>query len=84
VTLLFPKEGIGARIYPHDLSQFLNDFYRKKGVELLLVEQVSGISSHRHSHGLKTLSARELIAQPGPFRAEDLNAKKAPGWKIAY
>jgi 3-phenylpropionate/trans-cinnamate dioxygenase ferredoxin reductase component len=28
--------------------------------------------------------ARELIAQPGPFRAEDLKAKKAPGWKIAY
>ncbi len=28
--------------------------------------------------------ARDLIAQPGPFRAGDLNAKKAPGWKIIY
>ena len=29
-------------------------------------------------------SARELIAQPGPFKAEDLNAKKDPSWKISY
>lgn len=29
-------------------------------------------------------SARELIAQPGPFKAEDLRAKKAPSWKISY
>ncbi len=35
VTMLFPEDGIGARIYPHDLSQFLNDFFRKKGVEVL-------------------------------------------------
>jgi hypothetical protein len=32
----------------------------------------------------KVDSARELIAQPGPFNAEDLNAKKAPSWKISY
>ena len=32
----------------------------------------------------KIESARELIAQPGPFNAEDLNAKKAPSWKISY
>lgn len=29
-------------------------------------------------------SARDLVAQPGPFKAEDLNAIKAPGWKIVY
>jgi hypothetical protein len=32
----------------------------------------------------KVDSARELIAQPGPFNAEDLNEKKAPSWKISY
>jgi len=32
----------------------------------------------------KVPAARDLIAQPGPFRAEDLNAKIAPGWKITY
>ena len=32
----------------------------------------------------KVDNARELIAQPGPFNPEDLNAKKAPSWKISY
>ena len=30
VTLLFPEEGIGARVYPRELSQYLNDFFRGK------------------------------------------------------
>jgi 3-phenylpropionate/trans-cinnamate dioxygenase ferredoxin reductase subunit len=34
VTMLFPEEGIGAAIYPHDLSLFLNDYYVKKGVSV--------------------------------------------------
>jgi hypothetical protein len=32
----------------------------------------------------KVPSARELIAQPGPFKPEDLNEKNVPGWKIVY
>ena len=35
VTMLFPEEGIGARVYPPELSQYLNNFFREKGVELL-------------------------------------------------
>jgi 3-phenylpropionate/trans-cinnamate dioxygenase ferredoxin reductase subunit len=35
VVMLFPGEGIGARMFPHDLSQFLNQYYQEKGVELL-------------------------------------------------
>ena len=34
VSMLFPDEGIGARLYPRELSQFLNAFYREKGVEV--------------------------------------------------
>lgn len=62
VTMLFPEDGIGARVYPHDLSQFLNDFYRKKGVEVLSGEQVTGLSSRGNRHILKTLSGREVAA----------------------
>jgi len=62
VTMLFPEDGIGARIYPHDLSQFLNDFYRKKGVELLAGESVTGLSSLRNHSVLKLHSGRELVA----------------------
>jgi 3-phenylpropionate/trans-cinnamate dioxygenase ferredoxin reductase component len=62
VTMLFPEDGIGARIYPHDLSQFLNDFYRKKGVEVLAGESVTGLSSRRRQHVLKLQSGREVAA----------------------
>jgi 3-phenylpropionate/trans-cinnamate dioxygenase ferredoxin reductase subunit len=62
VTMLFPEDGIGARIYPHDLSQFLNDFYRKKGVEILAGESVTGLSSLHNHHVLKLRSGREVVA----------------------
>ena len=62
VTMLFPEEGIGARIYPADLSQFLNTFFRDKGVEVLPGESVSGLSSLNGRHVLQTLSGREVIA----------------------
>jgi NADPH-dependent 2,4-dienoyl-CoA reductase/sulfur reductase-like enzyme len=34
VTMLFPGEAIGAGRYPDGLSDFLNEYYRDKGVEL--------------------------------------------------
>jgi NADPH-dependent 2,4-dienoyl-CoA reductase/sulfur reductase-like enzyme len=35
VMMAFPEEGIGSRMFPPDLATFLNDFYRRKGVEVL-------------------------------------------------
>jgi 3-phenylpropionate/trans-cinnamate dioxygenase ferredoxin reductase component len=61
VTMLFPEEGIGARIYPSDLSQYLNGFYQKKGVDVLSGETVTDLSSNGKRHVLKTLSGREVI-----------------------
>ncbi|MGH7171782.1 MAG: NAD(P)/FAD-dependent oxidoreductase [Gemmataceae bacterium] len=43
VTLLFPEATIGARVFPADLSQFLNDYYRQKNVEVGAGEQVVGM-----------------------------------------
>ncbi|HKF44264.1 MAG TPA: FAD-dependent oxidoreductase [Thermoanaerobaculia bacterium] len=34
VILLFPEDGIGARLFPHDLAWSLVDYYREKGVEV--------------------------------------------------
>ena len=33
VTLLFPGEAIGARIFPKDLARFVTDYYREKCVD---------------------------------------------------
>lgn len=35
VTMLFPEEGIGASLFPQDLSCFLNNYYQDKGVQIL-------------------------------------------------
>lgn len=43
VVMLFPEEGIGAALFPHDLNQFLNDYYRAKGVEVLPLQRVTGL-----------------------------------------
>jgi 3-phenylpropionate/trans-cinnamate dioxygenase ferredoxin reductase component len=34
VTMFFPDNGIGARIYPAEISNYLNEFFRQKGVEI--------------------------------------------------
>src|SRR5438477_2029704 len=34
VTLLVPEDGIGARVFPTDLSRFLVDYYREQGVDV--------------------------------------------------
>jgi NADPH-dependent 2,4-dienoyl-CoA reductase/sulfur reductase-like enzyme len=36
VTMAFLEEGVGARLFPRQLSLFLNDYYRQRGVEVLL------------------------------------------------
>src|SRR6185437_13113062 len=47
VTMLFPEPGIGARVFPTDLSHFLNDYYRQKKVEVCAGEQVVGMDKRR-------------------------------------
>src|SRR5205823_8268166 len=43
VVMLFPGTGICGRVFPADLSRFVTDFYREKGVTILAGESVSGI-----------------------------------------
>ncbi len=43
VAMLFPEEDIGARVYPREISQYLNDYYRSKGVEVLAGVNVTDI-----------------------------------------
>lgn len=45
VTMLFPEQGIGARLFPADLAHFLVDYYREKGVDVRPAESVTGLTS---------------------------------------
>ena len=40
VTMVFPDPGICARLFPGELSAFVTDYYREKGVEVLAGETV--------------------------------------------
>ncbi len=67
VTLVFPGEGIGDRVFPSELSQFLNDYYRKKGVEVLRRESVIGYERRGDQAVVKTRhrdtsAEREIVA----------------------
>jgi NADPH-dependent 2,4-dienoyl-CoA reductase/sulfur reductase-like enzyme len=61
VTMIFPQDGIGANIFPWDLSCILNDFYRERGVEVLSNESVCNLE-RQGSHTVLTLeSGRTLV-----------------------
>ncbi len=60
VTMLFPDEGIGARVYPRELSQYLNDYFREKGVELLTGENVKDLKKSTDSYLLITEQGHQV------------------------
>jgi 3-phenylpropionate/trans-cinnamate dioxygenase ferredoxin reductase component len=65
VVMAFPGEGIGGHVFPADLSRFLNDYYRQKGVEVLTGTSVNGFEMRQGKPVLKTQSAqgdREISA----------------------
>ncbi len=43
VTMIFPSNGIGSPVYPQSLSEFLNGYYREKGVTVLAAESVKSV-----------------------------------------
>ena len=45
VTLIVKENGIGARLYPAGLSRWLADYYREKGVNVLLGRTVERVES---------------------------------------
>jgi 3-phenylpropionate/trans-cinnamate dioxygenase ferredoxin reductase subunit len=62
VTLLFPGPSIGNRIYPRELSEFLNRYYTAKGVTVVPGETVSAFEERKSEAVIKTKSGREFVA----------------------
>jgi NADPH-dependent 2,4-dienoyl-CoA reductase/sulfur reductase-like enzyme len=58
VVMVFLEEGIGANIFPHDLSQFLNEFYRQKGVEVVAGDSITGLEKTGERLTVRTKSGR--------------------------
>jgi len=60
VVMVFPGKGICERMFPADLSEFVTNYYREKGVEVLGGESVTGLSPKGNRFVLMTKTKREL------------------------
>jgi 3-phenylpropionate/trans-cinnamate dioxygenase ferredoxin reductase component len=61
VVMLFPDQAIGARVYPPEISDYLNDFFRQKGVEVLVGETATGLEKRGNQVAITTGSKREIV-----------------------
>jgi 3-phenylpropionate/trans-cinnamate dioxygenase ferredoxin reductase subunit len=52
VGMLFPEPGIGANIYPQVISDYLNSFYRQKGVDVHPGVTLQDIQKQGNSYNL--------------------------------
>lgn len=62
VTMLFPEDGIGARLFPASLATYLNDYFAARGVEVLAGETVTGVQGEGADLRVMTESGREIEA----------------------
>ncbi len=62
VTMLFPEPGIGARIFPAELTSGLNELYREKGVTVLAGERVAAIEPAGAAFVVLTAGGRRVPA----------------------
>lgn len=60
-TMLFPDSAICSRMFPSELSEFLNDFYREKGIEVLPGERVTNLEQRGEQLVLFTSGGREVV-----------------------
>lgn len=70
VTMVFPDQGIGARIYPPGLCEFLNAFFRDKGVTIMAEETIHTVQRQDSrfivvTGGGKNLTADAVVAGIG-------------------
>jgi NADPH-dependent 2,4-dienoyl-CoA reductase/sulfur reductase-like enzyme len=73
VTMIFPEDGIGARLFPAELSAFVNDYYRDHGVTVLAGELVEGIGGGSvTTKSGSTIEADVVVAGLGIVPATEL------------
>jgi len=60
VTMLIPEDGIGARVFPADLSHFLVDYYREQGVDVRSGEGLASLSQSAGKVIVKTTKGKEI------------------------
>lgn len=62
VTVVFPDQGLSARIFPAGLSRFVTEYYRDQGVTVREGEAVAGVSSRGEGWAVELESGATLKA----------------------
>jgi NADPH-dependent 2,4-dienoyl-CoA reductase/sulfur reductase-like enzyme len=66
VTMVFPEPAIGARIFPAGLAEFVTDYYRERGVDVLTGETVDSVDGTTvHTGSGRVLEADAIVAGLG-------------------
>ena len=60
VVMLIPEDGIGARVFPADLSRYLVTYYREQGVDVRTGDGLAGLRQDAAKVVVKTTSGKEL------------------------
>jgi len=60
VVMLVPEDGIGARVFPADLSRFLVTYYREQGVDVRSGEGLAGLRQDADNVVVQTTGGAEL------------------------
>jgi 3-phenylpropionate/trans-cinnamate dioxygenase ferredoxin reductase subunit len=61
VVMTFPGQDIGDRVFPRPLAQFVSNFYKQKGVEVLAEEEIVDLETRGNQRVLKTSTNREIV-----------------------
>jgi NADPH-dependent 2,4-dienoyl-CoA reductase/sulfur reductase-like enzyme len=61
VVMIFPGKDIGDRVFPRALAQFVSNFYKQKGVELLAGEKIIGLEARGNQRVLKTSTNQDIV-----------------------
>jgi len=85
VVMVVPEQGLGARVFPADLSAFLVDYYREKGVEMHVGEGMAGLEPRGSTVVVKTTTGGEIpveIAVAGLGIVPDTDLAEQAGLRI--
>ncbi|HYV91603.1 MAG TPA: FAD/NAD(P)-binding oxidoreductase [Chitinophagales bacterium] len=62
VTMIFPDDAIGSRVYPPTLAGFINSYYQEKGVTIINHDEVVSLSKNNSAYTIKTKGGKTLEA----------------------
>lgn len=60
VTMIFLEDAINGLVFPNDLAHYLNDYYRKKGVDVITNDSVASVQKEGERIIVRTESGRAI------------------------